>query len=498
LTECSDYYGNDAYQNFFINITEFCDELTFGQVGGVSAQMQIFCNVSPPAPQYVSIEFYLENILQAEYRIAFEDFDCSATSWVLDYYDSDDSGVRCITFPSTITLSQSECTPETPPATCFCGDKTDFSPRVEIRGITDGSCGDCACFADFDMCFTPTGDDADCTWRYDFPTFGGDPTSCVSAASYALFEVAVDPNPGYVVVSIYDASDNLLARFGTTYIGSGFACDSSAFDIPYINGSDTCDWSTATATLDMNGAACGDCVPCAPDDATSPDNWVVDLVYDGEDYKFCMTTAVGDCGLQSDAVSGFTGPALYAKLLFGQVARVLIYRDSDDTLIGVYNFLADISTFACDGSTNTMNLATGNAGQCGEAIDVASYTENLSEAAYVSHEACCDGAGIPDDLTATFKDFTSTCCDTNDTGTLTLTGGDWVGSITTCSSGETINISLTQTGTACADLRITVDYQNGCDPGVTNVAPYSCTCGLAKFKVTGNIGGGDDEIWVSW
>lgn len=463
----------------------------------------------PSQPIFFSTGYYVLWIpFLGVYQADAADFDCAGDT----VFTLVSGGGDC-TAPATITVTASatECAggcdrPPPPPTDCLCTPKSDYSPRVRVSGIVNGTCDDCSCIPDLELCFEPYGvDDEDCLWIAEFTLPSGDPIGCSTNATYALLDMAQAGQS----ITFYDSSDVSLATFSA----SSADCDASGYTFWFAgqNLSETCDWSDATCTLDMHGSACPSCAPCSPTSmiGTPPQAIKVDIQYDGHFYTFCVVD-VTDCTATSVplGVSGGGGDQIYVVVEFGaspaSYVRLLVYYDpavGAAQLIGVYNYLADISTFDCS-DANELDLATGNAGQCGADIDVGGYTSLLAASASVTGlENCvvCNESVMPSSLTATFTDNTGNCCDTGLTGTLTqISPTQWSGTITGCSSGETVNINLEQTGADCSDFRMTMDYSNGCDPGVTNRAPYSCTCGDLRFKVTGSVFVFEDEIRVTW
>ena len=459
------------------------------------------------------------------YVIPLDDFDPSGTNVLtrldpetygldLNGTDTCPSGYVCDGWPSTVTISPvdecEDCEGIPPPESCACLPKSSYAPRILISGIASDSCDDCECLGTLDLCFDATGSASECTWRADFTLPTSAAISCTTNATYALLSTGTVANPDDVVLGIYDSGNTLLAQFSGAL--SGFDCDDDAFALTFDSQTDSeCDWSGATATLDMHGDACETCV-------CDPGLWLFSVEYASNEYTWCVS--VGECSGDSGIYEIFSGggAGLSVTVELGELpasfARVLVYYYPDAdvpgtrTLIGVYNYLSDMTSFTCSTSSgNVLHLATGNAGQCGADVDeteTADLDSTASLSATTTSASCptCDGDPMPPGLTATFANNSGNCCDNALATTLVWDSVNqwWYGEITGCSSGETIQITLEQTGTSCSSFRMTVAYVNSCDPGVSNQAPEGgCSCGSLTFNVTGDVGTiSDDFITVTW
>ncbi len=323
---------------------------------------------------------------------------CGAATDLLYGSDASDGSCACTSVPSTITISPTDnC--GSPPAACACFPKASYSPRVLITNILEGSCEECACYGTLDICFLPTGSTSTCTWRADF-TIPDGITSCRTPATYALLNIGVAPNDGFVVVSLYDASDNLLAEYhkSITYFSCG-----SPITLDWTDGTDVCAWLGAIVSLDMLGVACPSCAPCDSDFS----QYTVTVTYNGTEYSTCATS-IGSCEYLSPTFT-MEREYFYVKLQFGpnptSYARVLLYLSSGllsgtgsgtspaDILIGVYNWLFDESLYVC-ADAETLFLATGNEDQCGEFVDVTGFTDRLGSDATVLGNCGCAVSSI--------------------------------------------------------------------------------------------------------
>lgn len=353
------------------------------------------------------------------YEIAAADFDCDGSNVLTlrcgypqydlravgDLFsgitDPGDGSCGYEDYPATITIAPStECGPEPPGCTCL--PKASYSPQATITGILNplGGCEECSCFDTLLLCFEPIGETNECTWRVDF-TLPGSPRlgfypACQTDAAYATLTIGLDPSPDHAVIIVYDAGDVALAAWRMPLADFDCAEEQELSD-RFID-DDTCQWNSATCVLNMTAGTCPTCDPC--DGAT---NYGIHLWYDDVEYDFCAFPTVNDCEYQSgtqeiDGTDYFvvvdTGgvPARYVRVtVFAVIASV-------NTIVGVYNYLADLSTFGCGGG-NWAYLATANFGQCGSEIDEAGYTEHLRDSLQV----------IPnDDCAPDCTDFTVT------------------------------------------------------------------------------------------
>lgn len=421
-------------------------------------------------------------------------------------------GCDCEGMPSTIVISPSTACGT--PTACTCLPKSSYSPVLKVTNIRANGCNDCSCIGTLLLCFTPSGSPSDCEWTATFTLSNDDPRACIDAALTATLKIGMEPNPGFVVVTIYDGSSNVLAEFQNDL--AELLCTDHDFLLNNTTNSDSqCNWSLANATLDMNRT----CVTCNPCEAIAPLSgdlsWTFSFSYGGNLHQLCFNIPLGQCSLQSSVLVQGTSSAIHGILEFGEspeaYARVLIYYrgpgtgtgtvgTGPDVLIGVYNFLSDIDTFSC-GGPNDLFLATGNLENCGEDIDVYILTSGLGSSGTLHFDFCpiCDTAAIPEYVTATWVDNNGLrCCGNGTSATLRFIGGSWVGTIVCPDTGETIDVEMFQTGDTCSDVRLAVT-PDSCDPGVSSKAPYSCVCRLIKFKVTGEVGViPEDEIWITW
>lgn len=493
--------------------------------------------VRPPPPIPTINAFYGLNYPDATewchnvwyYVIGLDDFDCEGANTLTLFcsqaispegYSPDDS-CDC-SMPSTISITPTdECgiTVEPPPE-CPCLTPTVLNPIVRISGIGmgDGSCLDCKCQADLTICFTGG---SDCVWSATGLSLDDTVDSCNTDVASATLQFD-SSYPGMLLTIKNSLNATLIQYYVSTEAGTGtgpgFSCPGGPYTMQQIGVTPdpTCGWPLdAHLTMDET---CPTCEPCVPTTiaASYPYGMNFTFQFDSTTYSLCcyqQTSCTFASATKSTGLVGSSAGVIRAVVDFGanpkNYARVYIYFDptgagTGDTLIGVYGYLLDIDTFACDGS-NSMSLTAGNFSECGWQISAPPYTNWLSSTGTLRGDTCylCDNTAFANTFTGTLKSLASpTCVDDGATDTLTFNSGtqEWSGTIDCPGVSETLQISIRQTGPTCLDLECDVTYVNSCDIGVLSAVPYDCSCSgkYAKFKITGTILLGSDELWITW
>lgn len=388
--DCSDYDGDYCLCPFYASCGTWAGYNTNGMYAEIWYEGPYSTDgrsLTPTQPIFFSTGYYVLRINGlGEYSVDAAYFDCSGdTIFTL----TNNNGVSC-TSPTTITVSVSPddcpdaCTkPPPPPESCNCTPKSDYSPRITVSGLTDGTCSDCSCVPMLDLCFEPYGtDDTDCLWIANISLPASVPIDCTTTATYAILNMEVAGQ----TLTFYNVSDVPIVAFSSLLAG----CDSAGITLAYSGSipSETCNWSGAVATLDMHGASCESCL-C---DAQA---WNVSIDYDGDTHTFCVAGCTGTS--DTSDIFGGGGDSLYIVIDLGELpavyARILVYYlpsggvvGINGDLIGVYNYLSDMTSFSCS-SSNTLHLSAGNAGECGSDVNEVR-TADLASTASMSPVTC--------------------------------------------------------------------------------------------------------------
>lgn len=517
----------DAFGNYVGLIT--FSHATMGIYGGVIwVQLEVTTRViyaTTPFPQTITYPLELYHYWNGNYQdyecrnkwfytIGIDSFDCEGSN-TLNLQCSTtmkDPGVTVIdacdcSMPASITISPTtECgVAVTPPEVCPCATPTAVNPLVRVRGITNGTCLDCKCQEDLDICFSGG---SSCVWNASF-TVSDSIGTCDTGATQAVLRW--DAATTSMILLIQDSGGSTIIEYfvdtsAGTGTGVGFTCPGGPYSMSQTGPtpSPECGWPV-TVDLYMD-SICDDCNPCTPSTMVSsfPCGMNFTFTFASITYSLCCYQNSA-CTLVSAAVStgtGSSGGSLYAVVDFGAnpkiYARVYIYFDptgagTGNTLIGVYAFLLDIDTFSC-GTSNSMSLVAGNYPECGWEIATYPYTGWLSSTGTLRGDTCytCDGSAMPSSLTVTMTADADRGCECFAGPSTSLVFNcvtqRWEGSLT-CNhaygGSTTITISVRQSGTKAVDLRMTSAYADTCSSDTSDAPPATFStpaCGSVLFK----------------
>lgn len=410
--------------------------------------------------------------------------------------EDDTTGTICGPWPDEIEVTAStEC--EETPAGCACQPKSSYSPRVTVSGLADDSCESCSCVPSLDLCFEPYGeDDTDCQWICDFTLPSGDPIECTSNATYAILNTYDGSD---VTLKFYDSGDSVVASYSLPL--TSFECDAAGMPMIHVSDSDTCAWPTdfGAVLLSMHGEECGSCL-------CDDELYAATVIYDSVEYEICCL--VEGCSGTSNVMPIGGGDGLRVKIDFGTAvapyARLFVWfvpSSGPEVLIGIYNYLSDISTFECDDS-NTVYLASGNPGQCGSDVDEDG-TDLLNATATIGLYVMptCDGTPMPDTVTVAISDELNDLCECKE-ATAELyydcITGKWVGELLCDPPGAGgefyMSVQFYMTGSGASSGRLYIVWNDGCDSDVTLTPTGSPTCGAIEFEYVA----GDGSFSVTW
>lgn len=401
-------------------------------------------------------------------------------------------------WPDTIVVSGTEEACGPPDFGCTCHPKSDYSPRVTVSGLSDVSCESCSCYPTLDLCFEPYGeDDEDCQWICNFTLPTSSLITCKTSATHAI----LNTNDGdYVTVTFLDSGEGEVAKYQFPKLS--FGCDLAPIPLLHVSSDDVCAWPTdlGAVMLSMHGAECPECL-------CGGELYAATVVYDSVEYEICCL--VEGCSGTSNVMPIGGGNGLRVKIDFGTAvapyARLFVWfvpSSGPEVLIGIYNYLADISTFECDAS-NTVYLASGNPGQCGSDVDEDGYTDLLGATATIGLYVMptCDGTPMPDTVTVAISDELNDLCECRE-ATAELyydcITGKWVGELLCDPPGAGgefyMSIEFYMSGSGASSGRLYIDWNDACDSAVTLTPTGSPTCGAIEFEYVA----GDGSFSVTW